>query len=162
MFSRHVSPEFLHRRLPSRNRRAQGRPGASRTRGPVCRLRNGKSLHTSIQVEAEHPGLPCAMALRLASCSPRRTALLPPSPALLIADLMPATRHRNHTTSPYASSASVHRAICVHRIPIRVSDDGQRPSSCRETGGVMRLIWVRTKAEYFWFAGIDAISENQK
>ena len=28
---------------------------------------------------AEHSGLPCAMALRLTSCSPRRTALLPPS-----------------------------------------------------------------------------------
>src|SRR5437899_1481764 len=31
--------------------------------------------------QREHSGLPCAMALRLTSCSPRRTALLPPSPA---------------------------------------------------------------------------------
>jgi hypothetical protein len=30
--------------------------------------------------QREHSGLPCAMALRLTSCSPRRTALLPPSP----------------------------------------------------------------------------------
>ena len=28
--------------------------------------------------QREHSGLPCAMALRLTSCSPRRTALLPP------------------------------------------------------------------------------------
>src|SRR6186713_3602040 len=28
--------------------------------------------------QLEHSGLPCAMALRLTSCSPRRTALLPP------------------------------------------------------------------------------------
>ena len=27
--------------------------------------------HTSIQVQREHPGLPCAVALRLISCSPR-------------------------------------------------------------------------------------------
>jgi len=39
-----------------------------------------KNAHTSIQVQAEHPGLPCAVALRLTSCSPRWTALLPPSP----------------------------------------------------------------------------------
>src|SRR5205823_12492730 len=30
--------------------------------------------------QLEHSGLPCAMALRLTSCSSRRTAFLPPSP----------------------------------------------------------------------------------
>jgi len=63
-----------------------------------------------------HPGLPCAMALRLTSCSPRRTALLPPSPALLIASLAPAPRRPNHTTSPYAQAAHVSRGSPVHRI----------------------------------------------
>ena len=43
--------------------RAQGRPGARRTRGPVCKW--VENTHTSIQVWLEHPGLPCAMALRL-------------------------------------------------------------------------------------------------
>src|SRR6185312_308636 len=46
--------------------------------------------------QREHPGLPCAMALRLTSCSSRRTALLPPSPARLIATLTPAPRRPNH------------------------------------------------------------------
>ena len=41
-------------------------------------LRIKQEVHTSIQVRREHPGLPCAMALRLTSCSSRRTALLPP------------------------------------------------------------------------------------
>ena len=31
-----------------------------------------KRTHTSIQVQRKHSGLPCAMALRLTSCSPRR------------------------------------------------------------------------------------------
>ena len=31
-----------------------------------------RNAHTSIQVQTEHPGIPCAMALRLISCSPRR------------------------------------------------------------------------------------------
>src|SRR2546428_11667038 len=37
--------------------------------------------------QREHSGLPCAMALRLTSCSPRRTALLPPSPPRSFASL---------------------------------------------------------------------------
>ena len=80
--------------------------------------------------QREHSGLPCAMALRLTSCSSRRTALLPPSPrGTLPANLTPAPRRPNHTTSPYASGAYVYRAIRVHRISPRVRDDGQRPSS---------------------------------
>src|ERR1700737_2694337 len=31
-----------------------------------------KGTHTSIQVQTEHSGIPCAMALRLMPCSPRR------------------------------------------------------------------------------------------
>ena len=104
--------------------------------------------HTSIQVQAEHPGLPCAVALRLTSCSPRRTALLPPSPTLLIADLAPAPRRPNHTTSPYASGACVSRAISVHRISPRVRDV-RTPLSSGETGGVKPLICPTTKAKYF-------------
>src|SRR5437763_14450652 len=92
-------------------------------------------------VQREHSGLPCAMALRLTSCSSRRTALLPPSPALLIASLAPAPRRPNHTTSPYASGAYVYRALSVHRISPHVRDDREAPLICRETGGVMRLIW---------------------
>src|SRR3954452_8077609 len=79
--------------------------------------------------QLEHSGLPCAMALRLTSCSSRRTALLPPSPARLHASLTPAPRRPNHTTSPYAQAAHVSRSFRVHRISPRVRDDGQRPSS---------------------------------
>jgi len=47
----------------------------------------------------------------------------------LPANLAPAPRRPNHTTSPYASAAFVYCAISVHRISPRVRDDGQRPSS---------------------------------
>src|SRR3954452_23833699 len=96
---------------------------------PRSRVRFAQTkLHTSIQGSGKHSGLPCAMALRLTSCSPRRTALLPPSPALLIASLAPAPRRPNHTTSPYASGAYVYRALSVHRISPHVRDDRERPS----------------------------------
>ena len=81
--------------------------------------------------QREHSGLPCAMALRLTSCSPRRTALLPPSPRRkqTLRSLTPAPRRPNHTTSPYASGAYVYRALSVHRISPHVRDDRERPSS---------------------------------
>jgi len=44
-----------------------------------------------------------------------------------LADLMPAPRHQDHTTSPYASGAHVARASSVHRIPPRVRDVRERP-----------------------------------
>src|SRR4051812_46825530 len=109
-----------------------------------------RSPHDSIELHATHY-FPCAMALRLTSCSSRRTALLPPSPrgAQTPRNLMPAPRHQDHTTSPYASGAYVYRPLSVHRISLRVRDDREAPLICRETGEVVRLIWVRTKAEYF-------------
>src|SRR5439155_12018550 len=143
MFARGL---HLFCRRPLRSGRREDRvlaaPAVSRA---ICANKTAHE-HTG---QREHSGLPCAMALRLASCSSRRTALLPPSLALLIASLTPAPRRPNHTTSPYASGAYVYRALSVHRISPHVRDDREAPLIRRETAGVMRLIWVRTKAEYF-------------
>jgi hypothetical protein len=49
---------------------------------------------------------------------------------------------------------AVTRAISVHRISPHVRDDREAPLIRRETGGVMPMIWVRTKAEYFRIAGL--------
>jgi hypothetical protein len=46
-------------------------PDARCTRGLVCKDVR-KKAHTSIQVQRRHSGIPCAMALRLTSRSPRR------------------------------------------------------------------------------------------
>ena len=144
--SRHVAPEVcisfaLFRNRGHREDRMLAAPAVSRA---ICANKTAHE-HTG---QREQPGLPCAMALRLTSCSSRRTALLPPSPALLIASLAPAPRRPNHTTSPYVSGAYVQRAFRVHRISPHVRDDRERPSM-GETSGVMPLICVRTKAEYF-------------
>ena len=71
-----LSPRFAINFPPS-DQRAQGRPGACCTRGLVCCLRIARAAHEHTG-QREHSGLPCAMALRLTSCSSRRTALLPP------------------------------------------------------------------------------------
>src|SRR3981081_3737885 len=68
----------------------------------------------------EHTGqrrtsdIPCAMALRLITCSPRRTALLPPlrpEKQLPPGALTPAPRRQDHTSLPYASAARVSRSL---------------------------------------------------
>ena len=50
----------------------------------------------------------------------------------LSADLTPASRRQDHTTSPSASAPFVKRAARVHRIPLRVDDVAQRPSVGRD------------------------------
>src|SRR5712671_4435991 len=57
------------------------------------------------------------MVLRLISCSPRRTALLPPSPAGLPTNLTPAPRRQDHTTLPYATSVFVQHAYACLTLP---------------------------------------------
>jgi hypothetical protein len=49
-------------------------PDARCTRGLVCKDVR-KKTHTSIQVQRRHSGIPCAMALRLITRSPRRIGL---------------------------------------------------------------------------------------
>ena len=76
-FSRRISPEVCIFVWPSRNGgrredRVLAAPAVSRA---ICANKNAHE-HTG---QREHSGLPCAMALRLTSCSSRRTALLPPS-----------------------------------------------------------------------------------
>ena len=68
--------------VTSRPRRDEGAGKTGCTPHPRSRVQlRTEDAHTSIQVQAEHPGLPCAVALQLTSCSSRRTALLPPSSA---------------------------------------------------------------------------------
>src|ERR1700728_622092 len=66
--------------------------------------------------------------------SPVLRACWPPSPALLLADLTPASGCQNHTSCPSASNAFVKSTVGVHRIPPRVVDVAQRPfggAGCR-------------------------------
>src|ERR1700694_3014546 len=96
--------------------------------------------HTSIQVQRRQSGLPCAMVYGLFRALPGDRAFLPPSPALLSANLTPASGCQNHTASPSATTALVIRRHRVHRIPPRVRDDRDTPLSSGETGGAIVMI----------------------
>ena len=72
---------------------------------------------------------------------------------ILPANLTPAPRRQDHTTSPYASCALAFCAIRVHRIPPRVRDDREPPLVTGETRGIRSVICPTARAEYFCAKG---------
>jgi hypothetical protein len=116
----------MQNRSPKKKKRAQGKPGAQCTRSLACESKKHTSVVTTGSPEL--PGLPCALVLTAYNVLPGDRALLPPSPALLIADLTPASGRQDHTPWP---SARWCRSSCdatrVHRIPPHVRDDAYAP-----------------------------------
>src|SRR6185369_2816543 len=108
-------------------------PGARCTRslGPKEKRHRAKSPRS----HRKSPGIPAQWFYGVLRDLPGDQACLTPSPALLLADLTPASGRQNHTTWPYANSAVVFGTARVHRIPPRVDDVGQRPSVGRDNDG---------------------------
>jgi hypothetical protein len=111
-----VLPGFLCRNLQPEER-AQGMPGAPRTRSLACEKWKARKQVTT--GSPKQSGIPCAMVLRLIPRSPRRSGFLSPSPrnAKHCRELTPASRRQDHMASPSARGAFVFRAARVHRIP---------------------------------------------
>src|SRR4029453_9295894 len=108
--------------------RAQGRPGACCTRGLACDLRKQKGTRAYRAAGTLRPSLRNGFTAYFV-LFPENGSLASVASETDPANLTPAPRRPNHTTSPYASGAYVYRASRVHRISPRVRDDGQRPSS---------------------------------
>jgi hypothetical protein len=106
----------------------EGAGKAGRPMHPQPRVQSKKAHERSHYryTELVRPSL--RNGLRLIRTLPGDRALLPPSPALLIADLTPASGSQNHTISPSALARFVCARCRVHRIPSRVDDVAQRPS----------------------------------
>ncbi len=123
-FSRRDPPEFCIIFHPPRKQRAQGKPGADRTRGSVQ-----KSTGVGPQVQPDQSGFPCAMVYGLLRALPGDRALLSPSPprSLLLKDLTPASGRQDHTTSPSASALFVNSASASTASHRNVRDDREPP-----------------------------------
>ena len=65
------------------------------------------------------------------------------------ANLTPASRRQDHTTSPSALALFVSSAISVHRIPPRVRDDRDTPLWWDETVRTTVVICRGAEANYF-------------
>ena len=146
---------------------------------PRSRVQIAQKAHTSIQVQPEQPGIPCAMVLRLIPCSPRRRIPLasvagglkalrnPVGFRKTSAGLTPArvpephgfavrsiaVRRRAalaHRQSPPCENFLRARRCRGHRSPHPTSVTiAIRPSCGRGMAGVVGVIWVEREAEYF-------------
>jgi hypothetical protein len=143
---RAIRARFARNVPPSEDQRAQGMPGARCARSLVCdkKQTHERSHHGHT---GNHPAFPAQWFYGLLRALPGDQACLTPSPALLIADLTPASGRQNDTTSPYATSAIRQRRRRVHRIPPRVDDVAQRPSVGRDQIAIV-LICPRRQAKF--------------
>src|SRR3979490_3346432 len=158
--SRLALPEVCSKSFALSKQRAQGMPDARCTRDLVCNsAREYAHEHTGQRRTSD---IPCAMALRLITSSPRRTALLPPSLAGLTANLTPAPRRQDHTSSPYALAPFAIGTTSVHRDPSHDRGDHDTPLLPGRDGDRCAPDLAFGKSEIFFILGLDTISANQK
>src|ERR1700731_2593781 len=131
-------------------------PGARCARSLACSVKNTRvSHHGHTGITRPSPRNGFNGFLR---ALPGDRAFLPPSPALLSANLTPASGRQDHTSSPSASHAVRQERIRVHRIPPRVRDDRDTPLEWGGTANHIVLIWGSGKQKYFCLGGWTAKS----
>jgi hypothetical protein len=155
-FSRRDPPEACILRWPSsEHSEGAGKTGCAPHPRSRVQLRT-ENAHTSIQVRRKHPGLPCAVALRLITCSPQRTAFLPLSPrknepARL--DASTATSGPHDFAVRFLRVRLAHSASTAsHRTFVTMAN---APHS-GETRGIRSLICPTARAQYFRAKGWTA------
>src|SRR5258705_12340214 len=127
-------------------------PGARCTGGLTCKI--AKKRTRAYRFSGGNPAFPAQWFYGLLRALPGDQACLTPSPALLLADLTPASGRQNDTTWPYASASFVRLAI-ARLTPPRPPHPAPRFVTCAtplyraRTGKDMHLIWVAGEAKYF-------------
>ena len=120
-FSRRDAPEVCKIIRPKKRGRRECRVLAAPA---VSCAKVRKKAHTSIQVQSEHSGIPCAMVLRLMPRSPRRRIRLASVAGELMARLarlgfanlrqLDASHGRqDHTVLPYAAQRRLRLRVCA-------------------------------------------------
>src|SRR6202142_1315349 len=104
-------------------RKTEGAGNAGRAMRPQPRMQNKIAYELVTTVTPETPSIPRAMVYGLYRALLGDRALLPPSPALLLADLTPASGCQDHTASHVRINTVRYRRIRVHRITSRDRDD---------------------------------------
>src|SRR5712671_8103979 len=115
-------------------------PGARCARSLVCKK--------TTRSHRNDPAFPAQWFYGLLRALPGDQACLTPSPALLIADLTPASGRQNDTTSPSASARSSHAlpASTASRSTLMTC---ATPLCWNGTARISELIWVEREAKYF-------------
>ena len=114
----HLPAARFARAWPTVSPKQEGAGNAGCLLHPRSRVQDAlKNAHTSIQVQPEQPGIPCAMALRLMPSSPRRrirlasvacelTARVARSGFANLRRLDTSNGRQDHTVLPYAASSA--------------------------------------------------------
>ncbi|MGC2028212.1 MAG: hypothetical protein WA677_26055 [Bradyrhizobium sp.] len=123
-------------------------PGARCARSLVCEIKKHTSVVTTVTPET--PGIPRAMVLTAYFVLPGDRALLPPSLADSFANLMPASGHQDHTTSPsaYPCIRLMHDKRPSHPRPTFVTMRNA-PLGGHGTAGLLKLICPTTQVHIF-------------
>ena len=148
-----LHPRFAGILTPSiiRGRRECRMRAAPAVSCAVC-TKNGAHEHTGQRRTSD---IPCAMALRLIACSPRRTALLPPlrpGKSLPPGALTPAPRRQDQRLCRTRLAPSSQAPSASTASPSHVRDDRERPSGRDGMAKDIHLIFVSGKANYFRFS----------
>jgi hypothetical protein len=102
-------------------------PGAQCTRSLAWEVKKPHE-HSHHRSTRNIPAFPHAMVLTAYSVlSPVIGFFVTIACGVAFANLTPASRRQDHTTSPSASVPFVRSTISVHRIPPRVRDDREAP-----------------------------------
>jgi hypothetical protein len=144
---------------PSENRGR--REDRVRAAPAVSRAKCDSKTHTSIQVQRKHSGLPRAMVLTVSfalfpviglschrhprecpACRTRRADIA------IIANLTPASRHQNHTTSPSDQVPFVSDTVTSTASRLTFVTIAKRPSERRDDESI-KLLLPCGEAKYF-------------
>jgi hypothetical protein len=128
-------------------------PGARCARSLVCESGVLECTRVFTASSPESPGIPRAMVYGLYRALPG-DRLVDTVIGGNSANLTPAPRRQDHTTSPSASAPFVRKRISVHRIPPRVRDVAQRPSVGQD-GASCKFDLPDADSEIFLQKGMD-------
>src|SRR5882757_5579520 len=121
-------------------------PGARCTGGLACKI--AKKRTRAYRFSGGNPAFPAQWFYGLLRALPGDQACLTPSPALLIADLTPASGRQNDTTWPYASRPRSSRALPASTASRpTLMTLANAPLKGRDNDGI-EVIWVRRQAEF--------------
>ena len=116
-------------------------PGARYTRSLVCAM--VVSMHTSIHSESpESSGIPRAMVYGLYRALPGDRLSCHRRLRIISANLTPAPRRQDHTSSPSALASPVKRAATSTAPRPAFVTFAKRPSEWNRMAGYIEVIWV--------------------
>jgi hypothetical protein len=161
-FSRLVFVRAIQSNCPSRKRRAQGRPGAGRTRkaGVQAVVRNRR---TPVYRFGRNDRPSLRDGVTAYTCSPRRAGLVGRRHPQSLTSLIPASGDQDHTISPSAPMRIALAHPSVHRIPVPTFVAIARNAPPVDQDG-SRIITdsISDKENYFQSRGLTRLPINRK